>query len=291
MPRRSNNFNHDPLFYAPSRLRARLLGALLFLFAVPSGVLAHEPLFMASHEAPGKGAFDLHLEVTGTQTDDEDETEYEVEATWGLTRDVAVRVGLPFVTLSGSDETGSSPSPSGFGDPTVRLKWRFWDRDVLGGKYAVAAILDSTIPVGDEGIGRDRPSLLAGIAHGKEGLEHYYFVDARYAYAVEDSGDKPGDTLFLDASYGWRPVDRGMEGTDVVLFFEANWEDHDQDRRGGVVNPASGGRFFSLAAETLISPSNRLMIRGGVQLPISQSVPTGAPERDFTFRLAVEFRF
>lgn len=268
------------MLHRPPRFPGRLILPGLLLFGGASAPLAHEPLFMASHEAPGKGAFDAHLEVTGDRTDREDETEYELEATWGLTRDFAVRVGLPFVA-----------EQSGSGDPSVGVKWRFWDRDVLAGKYAAAAFLRSTVPLGEEGIGRDRPSFLAGLAHGKEGLRHYYFVDARFAYAVADGGDKPGDTLFLDASYGWRPVTRGLEQTDVVLFFEANWEDHDPDRRDGIPVPASGGRIFSLAAEVLVSPHNRLMIRAGLQVPVSQNLAEGAPRREPGFRLATEFRF
>ena len=79
--------------------------------------------------------------------------------------------------------------------------------------------------------------------------------------------------------------------TDVVFFFEANWEDHDPDRHDGILDLTSGGEFFSLAAEALISPFNRLMIRGGVQVPVSQNIPQGAVRRDPTFRLAIETRF
>ncbi len=258
---------------APARSR----GVCIVLAALigSGGTLAHEPLFMASHEAPGKGAFDMHLEVTSEQG----ETEYELQATWGFTRDVAVRVGVPFLAQA-----------SGFADPRVAVKWRFWDRDVLGGKYAVAALLETTLPLGEQGIGRDRPSVLVGVVHGREGLHHYYFLDARYAHSGADDGERPGDVLFLDGSYGWRPVLRPLDQTDVVLFFEVNWEDHVPERRGGV-DPMSGGRFLSAAAEVLVSPSNRLMIRTGVQVPVSQRIPPGAPRRDARFRVATEFRF
>ncbi len=274
----------------PLRRRTAVHVSVIWL-VFASSAWAHEPLFMASHEAPGKGAFDAHLEITGERTEAEDKTEYEVEATWGLTRDVALQVGLPMVVKSGeASESGGSLSASGFGDPTVRLKWRFWDRPFRGGRYAAAAFFRTTVPVGEEGFGRDRPALLAGLAHGREGLKHYYFVDVRYAHAVADGGDRPGDALFLDASYGLRPVRRGLEQTDVVFILEGNWEDRDRDRHENGVDTTSGGRFFSLALEALVSPFNRLMIRGGVQVPVSQNIPRGAPRRDLAFRLAVEFR-
>ena len=58
---------------------------------------AHEPLFMMSHEAPGKGASDWHVAIHGERGEDEDETEFEVEYTRGITRDLAFKVGVPLV--------------------------------------------------------------------------------------------------------------------------------------------------------------------------------------------------
>lgn len=253
---------------------------------------AHEPIFMISHEAPGKGAFDIHTEMTHERQGDEREFELEQEFTYGLTRDLAVGLTIPFVR-----EEVSTPQrqkvENGLGDPTVRFKWRFWDKDLPGAKYAVAAVIQSTIPVGDgDGrLGRDKPSLLAGLAHGREGLYWYYFVDARYLYHVEDDDTKPGDRLHLDVAYGLRPELRGLEETDIVFFFELNYLHERKAKINGHSNANSGGDFLFFSPEVLISPTNRIMLRGGVQVPVVQSLNGRQDPKDIVLKVAVEFRF
>lgn len=250
---------------------------------------AHEPLFMLSHEAPGKGAFDVHTEVQLERQGDKREFELEQEFTYGLTRDMAIKLSVPFVREEATTAEGQEEE-NGLGDPAVRLKWRFWDKDLPGVKYAVAGVLESTIPTGGK-LGRDKPSLLAGLAHGREGLSWYYFVDARYLYHVEDNDNKPGDRLFLDAAYGLRPVLRGLEETDIVYFFELNYLHEKRAEVNGLTDPDSGGDFLFFSPEILISPTNRLMLRGGVQIPIVQSLNGRQEPKDFITKIAVEYRF
>lgn len=137
---------------------------VLFTAWSARSALAHEPLFMMSHEVPGKGASDWHVAIHGERGEDEDETEFEVECTRGITRDLALKVGVPLVRRE-ERRAGFMKSSTGLGDPSVRVKWRFWDRDVLGAKYALAAMLESTIPVGKGGVrlGHDQPSIVAGV--------------------------------------------------------------------------------------------------------------------------------
>ncbi len=114
---------------------------LLLLYIVhPMAARAHEPIFMISHEAPGKGAFDIHTEVTHERRGDERGLEVEQEFTYGLTRDLAVGFSIPFVREEEVASTGQEVE-NGLGDPAMRLKWRFWDKDLPGVKYAVAAVV------------------------------------------------------------------------------------------------------------------------------------------------------
>ncbi|MFQ5589200.1 MAG: hypothetical protein ACE5F7_10210 [Nitrospiria bacterium] len=250
---------------------------------------AHEPIFMVSPEAPGKGAFDIHTGVTHERQGDERGLELEQEFTYGLTRDLAFKFSVPFVRDEEITPLGQD-TKNGLGDPRIRIKWRFWDRDLPGVKYSVAGVLQSTLPVGGE-MGRDKPSILTGLAHGREGLHWYYFVDARYLYPVDDRGTKPGDRLYLDAAYGLRPVLRGLEETDIVYFFELNYLRERRAEINGTLDPDSGGDFLFFSPEVLISPTNRVMLRGGLQVPILQSLNGRQAPKDMVLKLLAEFRF
>ncbi len=234
----------------------------------------------------------MHTEVLHERQGDNREFKLEQAFTYGFTRDLAVRFEIPFKRLEVMTPQGQTED-NGLGDPGVRLKWRFWDKDLPGVKYAVAGVLESTIPTGDGGrrLGRDKPSLLASLAHGREGLFWYYFVDARYQYHVEDNNTKPGDRLFLDAAYGIRPKLRGLEETDIVYFFELNFLHENRARVNGLLNPNSGGDFLFFSPEVLISPTNWILLRGGVQIPIVQSLNGRQQSKDFTVALLTEFRF
>lgn len=253
---------------------------------------AHEPLFMISPEAPGKGAFDMHTEITHERQGDEREFELEQEFTYGLTRDLAVGFTVPFVREE-AITPGGQTTENGLGDPTLRFKWRFWDKDLPGAKYAVAAMMQSTLPIGEGNgrLGRDKPSLAAGLTHGREGLHWYYVMDARYLYHVEDGDTKPGDRLHLDVAYGLRPVLRGLEETDIVYFFELNYLHERKAEINGLGNPDSGGDFLFFSPEVLVAPTNRIMLRGGVQIPVLQSLNGRQEPKDLVLRLALEFRF
>lgn len=272
----------------PCRLLAMCILALSF---TAERARAHEPLFMMSHEAPGKGAFDVHAGFHQEKQGDETEREIEAEATLGLTRDLAVKFSFPYAFLR--DETPSGHiSKDGFGDPKVKLKWRFWDKDLLGKKYAAAVAFQSSIPTGGE-VGRKRPVFMAGLAHGREGLRWYYFVDARYRYAVPEPNDvKPGDRIWFDAAYGIRPWLRKMDQTDVVFFFEANYlHERKGITTGGLGNPDSGGDFFFLSPEVLIAPTNRVMFKAGVRIPVAQSLNGTQAKKKVAVVTELEFRF
>ena len=273
------------LFF-PTIVSFVLIGVLF-----PVHVPAHEPIFMISPEAPGKGAFDVHTALVHKRQGDKRELELEQEFTYGLTRDLAVQLSVPFVRDE-EIKAQQQDVDNGLGDPRVRLKWRFWEKALPGVRYSVASVLQSTLPVGDgEGrLGRDKPSLLGGLAHGREGLYWYYFVDARYLYHVEDNDTKPGDRLYLDVAYGLRPELRGLEETDIVYFFELNYLHERRAEINGVDNFNSGGDFLFFSPEVLISPTNRVMLRGGVQIPILQSLNGRQEPRDITLKVLAEFR-
>lgn len=244
---------------------------------------------MMSHEAPGKGASDLHVAVHGERGNTEDETEFELEYTRGLTRNVALKVGASLVRIEEMSNTGFA-GHSGIGDPAVLVKWRFWDRDALGAKYAIAAMLQSTVPVGDGPgrLGHDRPTMTAGLSHGRESLSWYYFVDVRYRRQFGEDGDRPGDRVFVDIAPGWRPYLGGLEQTDVVLFLELNFLHVFPTLAADRDVPGTGGDYLFMAPEILLSPHNRLMHKAGLQVPLVQA---RGPQAPIVFVIETEIRF
>lgn len=253
--------------------------------------MAHSPLFMLAPEAPGKGAFDLHTSITHGRQGDNRSTELEQEFTYGVTRDFAAGFSVPLVRDEQAAAGGTQTTDTGIDNPHFFGQWRFWDKDVLGAKYSAAMRLAATIPVGDKIIAREKPDFMAGAAYGMESLKRYYLVDIRYLYRVDDGGSKPGDRFFADAAVGLRPRLGKLEETDTVLFMELNYMNEARAETGGAQNPDTGGNYISLSPEVLISPSNRLMIRGGVRIPIYQELNGTQQPKDFTFKLVIETRY
>ncbi|MEE8483618.1 MAG: hypothetical protein V3S46_03390 [Nitrospinota bacterium] len=252
---------------------------------------AHAPLFMLAPEAPGKGAFDMHTSITHGRQGEERHTEFEQEFTYGLTRGIAAGISIPFAREEEFPSGEEQSSKTGIENPNVFGQFRFWDKDLPGKKYSSAIRLASTIPVGDKSMARNKPDFMAGAAYGMESLKWYYMADLRYLYHVEDAGSKPGDRFFADAAVGLRPELRGLEETDTVFFLEFNYMNEPYSKTGGVKNPDTGGTFFFISPEILISPSNRIMIRAGVQIPIYQDLNGMGERKDFTFKLVLETRY
>ncbi len=252
---------------------------------------AHAPVFMLAPEAPGKGAFDMHTSITHARQGEERHTEFEQEFTYGFTRGIAGGISIPLAREEEFPSGQEQTSKTGIENPHLFGQFRFWDKDLPGKKYSSAIRLAATVPVGDKSMARDKPDLMAGAAYGMESLKWYYMADLRYLHHVEDDGSKPGDRIFADAAVGLRPELRGLEETDTVFFLEFNYMNELSSETGGVKNPDSGGNFFFISPEILISPSNRVMIRGGVQIPIYQDLNGKGERKDFTFKIVLETRY
>lgn len=265
--------------------------SFLLIASMDEPAFAHAPIFMMAPEAPGKGAFDIHTNIEHSKQGGERSTRVEQEFTFGLSRDLALGFAVPLARREYAAEGTEQASVTGIDNPKFFGQWRFWDKDVLGAKYSSALRLSGTSPIGDKNIARDKPSFLAGLAYGMESLKWYYTFDARYLLNLEDDGAKPGDRFFADAAVGLRPHLAGLEETDIVLFLEFNFLNELKARFNGGDNPDSGGNYFFISPEILISPSNRLMIRGGVQIPVYQDLNGAQEPKDFTFKITMEARF
>lgn len=260
------------------------LGTLLALAGGPA--LAHEPLFMMSHQAPGKGAFDIHAGLAGARGQEVNQTSLETAFTLGLTRDLAVQVHLPGLVVDQPLLDRSRTTQVGLDDGALKVKWRLWDADQIGRKLAAAVMLESTLPLHG-----GAPLLTTGLAQGMESLHWYYFVDARSRFQASNPGDGPGTRFFADIAGGWRPYLHGLDDTDVVLFLETNFEHRLPDQSGGLALADSGGDLLFLSPEILASPSNRVMFKTGIQFPLLQ-FPNGDQAAEPTrFVVESEIRF
>jgi len=261
----------------------------LLLFATP--VFAHSPIFMMAPEAPGKGAFDIHASYDRSKQGGNSVEEFETELTYGLTRDFAVGFSMPFGKEKKLQPNGVYATESETGNPELFTQYRFYNRDVIGAKYSAALRLSGKAPVGDTNIASTKPAYMAGLAYGMESLKWYYTMDTRYLYNVDDGGNKSGDKVFADFAVGIRPTLRGLEETDIVYFLEFNYMQEQKASAFGVATPNSGGDFFFISPEVLISPSNRLMVRGGFQIPVYQNINGVQESKDYTFRILIERRY
>ncbi|GMT41716.1 MAG: hypothetical protein IEMM0002_0127 [bacterium] len=268
-----------------------LLLALFFLVSWSGASFAHSPIFMLAPEAPGKEAFDLHTGISHTRQGDDRYSELEQEFTYGITRDLALGFAIPLAREERASKEVKQTAKMGIENPEIFTQWRFWDRDVLGAKYSSALRLTGAAPLGDKSIASEKPSFMAGLSYGMESLKWYYFVDARYLHNLEDDGSKRGDRFFADAAVGLRPHLGKLEETDTVFFLEFNFMNEQRSKTGGAGNPDSGGSYLSVSPEVLISPTNRLLIRGGVQIPIYQAMNGTQAPKDFTFKLVIETRY
>ncbi len=214
-----------------------------------------------------------------------------MEFTYGVTRDFAIGLEVPYARVESFGQGERQATVDGIENPELFLQWRFWDRDVLGAKYSSALRLAGAAPVGGESVARNEPTYMAGWAYGMESLKWYYTLDTRYQYNVENDNVKPGDKFFADVAVGLRPHLGGLEDTDIVYFLELNYLNERNSEFNGVDNPDSGGKFMFISPEVLISPSNRVMIRGGAQIPIYQEINGMEEPKEITYKLIVELRY
>ncbi|VAX15904.1 hypothetical protein MNBD_NITROSPINAE02-1281 [hydrothermal vent metagenome] len=261
------------------------------LFCWSGEAFAHAPVFMMAPEAPGKGAFDLHTSLSSGGRGNTRETSADLEFTYGITRDFVVGFAVPFARRESFEEGEGERAVEGIDNPDMFLQWRFWDRDSLGAKHSSAVRLAGTAPAGVSDVARNEPTYMAGWAFGMESLKWYYTLDTRYQYNVEDDKGRPGDRFFADIAIGLRPHLGGLEDTDIVYFMELNYMNEKNSEFDGANNPDSGGEYMFISPEVLISPSNRLMIRTGAQIPVYQDINGIQGPKDITYKLVVELRY
>ena len=288
---------------APSEMILGKYISCLFVFFLVmliqiNSAFAHEPIFGLGPHVIYKGGVGVEVEIDGERSSGNLKTERELavdtEIIYGITSDLAVTLVIPGILDKVRITETEDQSSSGFGDLSIRLKYRFWRRDSPGIQDSAAIILGGKFPTGNENknpkLGSGSTDFLFGLAAGRESRRWYYFGDLRYRLNTKDDQFKVGDKIFADAAIGIRPWLTEYLEPDWVFLVEANWETQQRNEQFGQAVSDSGGNLLFVSPAFFMTHRN-WAVKGGVQVPVYQNLNGNQPEVDYRFALGVEIHY
>ena len=258
----------------------------LLLSSGPS--FAHDPIFGLGAHTLYQGGYGLEVEWEGEEAGDEKESAIKYHISYGVTPDFTIALVVPQF-LDKDDGTNSS---SGLGDLSLRGKYRFFRKDAPGSTTGIALNLGLKLPSGDETkappTGTGSADYLFGLAYTYESLRNYFFTDFSYRVNRSANNIRKGNVFFYDIAYGIRPWRADYLKPDLVLVVELNWEHEEKTRINKIKNKDSGGKRLFVSPGFLLSRRN-VMLKGGVQIPVSQSLNGTQEETDYRALVSIEF--
>ena len=285
-----------------SKAHTILMISCLAILLIPifHGVgMAHEPIFGLGPHVIYKGGLGIEVEYEQEKASDHNEKEKNrgltTEMIYGITANLAATIAVPYSFHKEVSDPGSRLVSSGLGDVSMRLKYRFWRHDLPGIQDSAAIIAGVKLPTGDSHdtprMGSGSTDFLMGFAAARESLKWYYFGDARVKINTEGTGDlKKGNLFFADVAIGLRAWPTEYLKPDLVLMTELNWETQGKDELNGRKAQDSGGNQLFISPGFFFTYRN-WALKGGVQLPIYQSLNGEQPEDDYRFSIAVEIHY
>ena len=251
-------------------------------------VFAHEPIFGLGAHTLYQGGYGVEVEWAGDKAGDEKESALEYHISYGVTPDFTVALVVPHFV---EKEEGGEDS-SGIGDLSLRAKYRFLRVDKPGSTTGVALNLGLKLPSGDETdtppTGTGSADYLFGLAYSYESLRHYFFTDFRYRMSRSANDIRKGNVFFYDIAYGIRPWRADYLKPDLVLVVELNWEHQEKTKISKVKDSDSGGDRLFVSPGFLLSRRN-VMLKGGLQIPVSQDLNGIQEEDDYRALVSIEF--
>ncbi|MAN62605.1 MAG: hypothetical protein CMI60_11750 [Parvibaculum sp.] len=255
---------------------------------------AHGPVFSPGPETIFKGGTQLTLgfDTEGATGVGEVAREYKpfLEAEYGVTADWQVGIKIPYAWKEETDRTAN-----GLGDIVLDTKYQFWKRDLPGAQYKAAAFLQLELPTGDDDstprLGSGSTDVFTGIATGYESRRWYWFASGAYRVNTKGAGGlEKGDKQFLNVVGGVRPILTEYKEPDTVLMLELNWERAGRDELNGSDLANTGGwqLFFS---PVFWWTYQQTAVRGGVQIPIAESLNERQATPDYRARLELVYHF
>ena len=288
--------------FQSKKILGKLFSCLFVFFLVMLiqiiSAFAHEPIFGLGPHVIYKGGVGVEVEIDGERSSGNLKTERELavdtEIIYGITSDLAVTLVIPGILDKVRITETEDQSSSGFGDLSIRLKYRFWRRDSPGIQDSAAIILGGKFPTGDENekpkLGSGSTDFLFGLAVARESRRWYYFGDFRYRLNTTDDQFKAGDKIFADAAIGIRPWLTEYLEPDWVFLVEANWETQQRNEQFGQAVSDSGGNLLFVSPGFFLTYRN-LAVKGGVQVPVYQNLYGNQPGIDYRFAFGVEIHF
>ncbi len=213
---------------------------ILFLVGVvaaltPGAALAQQSPYGESAIQPSKNVVAVRQLATYTRysgdpsgvRSDLSDLRLETNVTYGLSGSLALQASLPAVYRSW-DQGGSGEDDAGVGDPSLALRWRFWQDDRTGVNTSRAVLIaGAELPSGDTEFSSRSVDPFVGVALSTIEGRWAWNASARFKLNTSGEGDAsrvtPGDfadeALFTDASLLYRlsPEEWGPD-TDVSMY-------------------------------------------------------------------------
>ena len=250
-------------------IRLALNLTLLLLTPLP----AHEPLFGLGPHTIYEGGYAFESEIeseAGSYTN-------HFELLYGITPDWAVTIALPYVFDS-----------NGFGQTTLRTKYRFFRQDLKGGSRQAALHTGIILPTANSG--NNVSDYFAGVSIGYESRRHYFFSSVRYRYNSSSVNMERGNVLKYDVAYGIRPWLLHYLRPDPVFLIEFNGYLMDKNIVNKTTVQNSGGSVLSLSPGLLFSYRN-IMLKAGLKIPVYNGLNGQQPAPNITYVAGLEFHF
>ncbi len=261
--------------------------ALIFILLSAGLSLAHEPIFGMGAHTLYKGGYGVEVEYEQEKAGSEKESAFDYHISYGVTPNFTIGIAVPQIVSK--EENGKSSS--GMGDLSLISKYRFIRFDEPGATTGVALNLGLKMPSGDETrnppLGTGSTGYLVGLAVSRESLRHYFFADFAYRMSTQVGNTRKGNLLTYDIAYGIRPWHTMYLKPDLVFVMELNGEREEKTRVGKVKDAGSGGDRIFASPGVLLSYRN-VMVKGGVQIPVSQNLNGNREKIDYRAVLSVE---
>ncbi len=240
---------------------------------------AHEPLF-------GLGPHTIYQNGVGLESElEKGESGWanHWEVLYGITPDWALTFAAPYLFADNN-------RAEGFGDISLRTKYRFFRRDMPGASLQAAFHSEVRFPTGDQRMNRGSGATdyFLGISLGYESRRHYFFAGSRYQINRAVNGLARGNRLEFDLAYGIRPYKMEYLQPDPVLLVEFIGETTGKNKENGVSNANSGGSILSIAPGLLFSFRN-VMLKTGIKIPIINNLNGRQDSPEAEYVMGLEF--